>query len=628
MDPLVPDVINLIDDEYVLSVDGNDEDANVSGDLDVRKAVDIIGAGSLETTITASGFDPAEKDRVIDGVGFAGAGFPQFPGLTLSGLSIRDGDVRAIPQGGGGISSTGFILTLDDVIVTENFAIQGGGIVSVQNVLVALNSQILSNHGGDSGGGIFSALAVLVMDSSTVAGNTSNGSGGGVFSGSTAVITNSTISGNQALPLPNGINIQGSSGFGGGIVDTFNNLLVINSTISGNTTLLGGGGIAFLNFGAGAAVEGAGFTPSPGLFNVTIARNVVTNPNFGKGGGICNFCTSVVPQEVDGAGIVFPIANTLIAENQAMAQPDCFGIFLGGFFSDGFNLLGDIGDPAECPGFVNGSNGDKVGGNGNPVINPMITDLQDNGGPTETHGLLAGSPAIDMGDPAGCMAPTIPPDIMDLLNNGTGPLAELLRDQRNFPRPVDGDEDGTPICDIGAFEFQIFSFELAKTDDTGGNSVPVGDTFAYTITVTNNGPGMASNVTLDDPLPTNVDLVSVSPSQGSCTGIGDVISCDLGDLAVGESATVTVTVLAVTAGTFTNTVTLSLTNPSQQTLTETAQVTTTISSGLFVFGSGNAFNCGLHPGAPAVGVLKGSMVLLLVLLFSAGCLTMLRRRGN
>ena len=61
--------------------------------------------------------------------------------------------------------------------------------------------------------------------------------------------------------------------------------------------------------------------------------------------------------------------------------------------------------------------------------------LEDNGGPTETIALLAGSDAIDRAVDALCAAE---------------PVGNV--DQRGFERPVDGDEDGTPSCDVGAFE--------------------------------------------------------------------------------------------------------------------------------------------------------------------------------
>ena len=625
VDPNVPDVINLIAGDYILDINGPNEDDDATGDLDIHRPVDIIGAGPLATTISASGFDANNKDRVLDITSAGGAGFfSSLIPVTLSGTTIRDGDVRDIPHVGGGIRSFGAFLTLSDDIVTENFAAQGGGIFSANNILVVLNSQILNNQteplvGPANGGGIFSEEAFLLVDSSTVAGNAiTNGNGAGIFSGGIAVVTNSTISGNQISLAAAGAG-PGVAGFGGGIADFYEReLLVINSTISGNTAILGGGGIALL-----ADTIGIINNIQPGIFNVTIAKNTVT-ANNGVGGGICANCLTGLTALVDGTGgpTLYPVVNTLIAENQAPngIGPDCFGVFS----SLGFNLIGDIESTTQvCLGFIDGVNGNKVGGDTNPVIDPMITDLQDNGGPTFTHGLILGSKAIDMGDDDGCRAPTIPSDPIDLFANGTDPAAELLRDQRNFPRPIDGDLDGTPICDIGAFEFQVFGFEMTKVDSTGGNEVPIGDTFDYVITVTNNGPGTASNVTINDPVPANVSVVSANSSQGTCAAIGNVVGCNLGDLASGASATVTVTVLAEVEGTFTNIATLNLTNPSQQTLTMTAQVTTTIAQNTFVEGSG--IHCEMQHGTPATGSIPG---LALILLAGTAGLVFWRRRAH
>src|SRR4029450_5388140 len=70
-------------------------------------------------------------------------------------------------------------------------------------------------------------------------------------------------------------------------------------------------------------------------------------------------------------------------------------------------------------------------------LGQILGPLQNNGGPTQTHALVAGSPAIDAGDPSGW-------------RGNSGGL--LQTDQRGFPRNVDGNSDGAARCDIGAVE--------------------------------------------------------------------------------------------------------------------------------------------------------------------------------
>lgn len=74
------------------------------------------------------------------------------------------------------------------------------------------------------------------------------------------------------------------------------------------------------------------------------------------------------------------------------------------------------------------------------------------------------------------------------------------------------------------------------------DEIPVG-TIVYTLEVTNNGPANATNVVATDTLAASTTFVSAVPSQGSCDAAGGVVTCALGDLAVGQSATITITVL-------------------------------------------------------------------------------------
>jgi uncharacterized repeat protein (TIGR01451 family) len=97
-----------------------------------------------------------------------------------------------------------------------------------------------------------------------------------------------------------------------------------------------------------------------------------------------------------------------------------------------------------------------------------------------------------------------------------------------------------------------------------GGAVPLGNNLTFTITVTNNGPTTATGVTLTDTLAAGLVLVSATPSQGSCSGTGP-ISCPLGTLAGGASATVTVVASASTTGSYANTASVTATPPDLNT---------------------------------------------------------------
>ena len=83
-------------------------------------------------------------------------------------------------------------------------------------------------------------------------------------------------------------------------------------------------------------------------------------------------------------------------------------------------------------------------------------------------------------------------------------------------------------------------------------AVAIGDSVTYTSVITNNGPGVATGVSFRDALPAGTTFVSATTTQGSCSGTQTVV-CSLGQLDLGQSATVVIVVRATSAGTVTNT---------------------------------------------------------------------------
>jgi Ca2+-binding RTX toxin-like protein len=200
-----------------------------------------------------------------------------------------------------------------------------------------------------------------------------NGGKGGavVIGGVNAQIDGSTFSNNIAAREAGAISASGSSGSSS---DTDVTLQISNSTFSGNRAISEDGGALYL---ASSLVK----------LTTTLTHITVTGNQSGRTGGGIFYQYLVVPTVL--------IQNSLVAGNTATtSQPDVSGAFE----SLGHNLIGNIGATSghlSATGF--GTTGDLIGGNGQPVINPLLGPLQDNGGPTFTHALLEGSPALEKG---------------------------------------------------------------------------------------------------------------------------------------------------------------------------------------------------------------------------------------
>ncbi len=125
------------------------------------------------------------------------------------------------------------------------------------------------------------------------------------------------------------------------------------------------------------------------------------------------------------------LVNTIVSGNDAGQGPEARSPSYGSYITVGsHNLFGEYGD-AGVYGFSPGVT-DIVPSQ--PLHEILDTQLANNGGPTQTHALVAGSPAVDA------------------VNDGTCPPPG--RDQRGVSRPQDGNGDGGIACDIGSFERQ------------------------------------------------------------------------------------------------------------------------------------------------------------------------------
>jgi uncharacterized repeat protein (TIGR01451 family) len=110
------------------------------------------------------------------------------------------------------------------------------------------------------------------------------------------------------------------------------------------------------------------------------------------------------------------------------------------------------------------------------------------------------------------------------------------------------------------------------------SNVAQGDTLAYTIAVSNNGPYQATNVTLTDPLPSGVTFSSVSTTAGTCSQASGTVTCLLGTMSNGGSATVTLLVATGSPASFTNTASVVADQNDPNTSNNSSSVMTTIAT--------------------------------------------------
>ncbi len=144
---------------------------------------------------------------------------------------------------------------------------------------------------------------------------------------------------------------------------------------------------------------------------------------------------------------------------------------------------------------------------------------------------------------------------------------------------VDNDPDVTDNSDTENVTITAAQADLRIAKSATASPVASGGTIVYTLVVTNDGPSPASNLTLTDPMPANATS-AIAASGLSCNGpVTPLVTCTAASLAVGASATVTITTTAPTGPTsITNTATVYSSTTDPVTSDNSASVTTSVSA--------------------------------------------------
>jgi predicted outer membrane repeat protein len=321
-----------------------------------------------------------------------GGGISATAGLVVLNSSVIAANQVGTNGDGGGLSLGGPANITDTTIAGNSAGFEGGGLfvqmpLETTNQAIIAGSAILGNH-AMAGGGLANASGNVTIDRTAVSGNSVPGGRNPSGLGNTfgqMTITDSLISDNSGgsgiqnfdQMAISGSTIAGNSTpfEGGGLRVDYGDTNVVNCTFSGNTAGTAGGGISVSgSMDSVASLE---------LTSVTITANAALGTGTIHGGGGLQ-----APTTLQGTPLAL-LRNTLIAGNStASIGPDVIGVVV----SLGYNLAGEGDDSRGW------APTDHVGSSFAP-LDPMLGPLHDNGGPTPTHALLAGSPAINGGDP-------------------------------------------------------------------------------------------------------------------------------------------------------------------------------------------------------------------------------------
>ncbi len=467
----------------------------LSGDYGSGKSYHVVSSDAVDNTTILNGFIISDGSATYYFEDEYGGGmFNANSSLTLSNIIFSNNranygggmyNVSSSPiltnvtfsdntaaLSGGGIYNKDSNPLLTDVIFNTNMATNEGGAVSNTNSNPTITRAVFSNNSAGRGGAMYSNQGSLSLADVTFAGNTGFGGGGMYNYEITATLENVTFTGNttgqagadgggmytdESTVSLSHVLFSGNSAAvgGGGMSNEDSNITLTNVEFSGNSAEIGGGmynyeGTAMLTnvtFSNNSAVEDGGGMLNYSYYSHTggiLLNNVTFSGNSAgdEGGGMNNDSRNSSLSNVTFYGNSAPYGGGLYVYYGASTLTNAI-LWEN---TDDQIYIGSSASAAITYSIFQGG----YTGTGNINENPRLTDLSDNGGFSKTHAILAGSPAIDAGSPDLCSS----------------------TDQRGYPRPYDGDGDGNPVCDMGAFEVQPYSLSINTTGNGQVNVSP------------------------------------------------------------------------------------------------------------------------------------------------------------
>jgi hypothetical protein len=458
---------------------------------------DDSGAGSLRQAITA-----ANSDATADTITFASGVTGQI-NLTGGGLTITH-DLTITGPG-----ATALVLNGNNA--TTILQVSGSTTVAVSRLGFASGR---SSSSGEAGA-IQNAGSLSVSDSdfgfNTATATGPNAGGGAIQNTGTLTVTDSSFGSNAAGGAGSNVDLSGI-GNGGAIDNAGTSLTVSGSTFAQNTAGgNGGGGIDSGQGRGGAIFSSASMTITDSTFTANQAGGTLAGGGLsgeGSGGAI-----SV------GASTAILVNDTIDANSLGSASLATSGAGIdssGGTVTAQSTIVSGNTGGANChtslaitsDHSLEGPAGQTSCGFDLASTDPLLQPLADNGGPTQTQALGAGSPAIGAVPVASCRTTT---------------------DQRGLPRPDSGDSR----CDVGAYEVQQPDLTATATDDVSG-AVPFGRSWTWKLHIANAGGSPASfasgqTILLDD-LPAT-GLAYGTPAVAMASGVSGTVGCQV---AMGE----------------------------------------------------------------------------------------------